>query len=59
VSWSCGPLPCDEELHRQGRCRRLPHSEAARDQVVMIPLFHGMTDAEQAHVLAALDGLRA
>jgi perosamine synthetase len=57
ASWSCGPLACDEELHRQGRCRRLPRSEAARDQVVMIPLFHGMTEAEQAHVLTALDAL--
>jgi dTDP-4-amino-4,6-dideoxygalactose transaminase len=37
---------------------RLPRSEEARDGVVMIPLFHGMTEAEQAHVLAALKSLR-
>jgi perosamine synthetase len=57
LGWSCGPVPCDEQLHRQGRCRRLPHSEAARDEVVMIPLFHGMSAAEQDQVLAALAGI--
>jgi perosamine synthetase len=59
VDWSCGPKPCDEALHRQGRCLRLPNSEEARDNVVMIPLFHGMTEVEQAHVISALGGLRA
>ncbi|MBN2574139.1 MAG: DegT/DnrJ/EryC1/StrS family aminotransferase [Deltaproteobacteria bacterium] len=58
LGWTCGPEPCDEELHRKGRCLRLPHSEAARDDTVMIPLFHGMTQAEQDHVLAALGSLR-
>jgi len=58
LGWSCGAEPCDEALHRQGRCRRLPHSEKARDSVVMIPLFHGMTEAEHGHVLAALKSLR-
>jgi perosamine synthetase len=55
--WSCGPEPCDAELHRQGRCLRLPQSEAARDQTIMIPLFHGMTENEQNHVLATLKAL--
>jgi perosamine synthetase len=59
LGWSCGPAPCDEALHQQGRCARLPRSEEARDQVVMIPLFHGMTQAEQDQVLAALESLRA
>jgi perosamine synthetase len=54
AAWTCGPSPCDERLHREGRCLRLPHSEAARDQTVMIPLFHGMTDEEQAYVISAL-----
>ncbi len=53
--WSCGPEPCDAQLHRQGRCLRLRHSEEARDRTIMIPLFHGMTEAEQDHVLAALE----
>jgi dTDP-4-amino-4,6-dideoxygalactose transaminase len=57
AGWSCGERPCDEELHRQGRCRRLPRSEEARDSVVMIPLFHGMTEPEQAQVIAALRSL--
>ncbi len=58
VAWDCGPESCDPVLHRQGRCARLPHSEAARDEVVMIPLFHGMTEPEQDQVLAALASLR-
>jgi perosamine synthetase len=59
LGWSCGPEPCDDTLHRQGRCHRLRESEQARDQVVMIPLFHGMTEQEQDHVLAALERLPA
>lgn len=55
--WSCGPEPCDAQLHRQGRCLRLRQSEEARDQTIMIPLFHGMTKEEQDHVLAALSAL--
>jgi len=55
--WSCGPVPCDTQLHRQGRCRRLPQSEEARDQTVMIPLFHGMTEVEQNRVIEALTTL--
>jgi dTDP-4-amino-4,6-dideoxygalactose transaminase len=57
--WSCGPEPCDARLHREGRCLRLRHSEEARDGTIMIPLFHGMTEAEQDHVLAALGALSA
>ena len=52
--WSCGPEPCDVQLHRQGRCLRLRHSEEARDQTIMIPLFHGMTEEEQEHVIEVL-----
>jgi dTDP-4-amino-4,6-dideoxygalactose transaminase len=55
--WSCGPEPCDANLHRQGRCLRLRHSEEARDQTVIIPLFHGMTEAEQDHVIAVFKTL--
>jgi dTDP-4-amino-4,6-dideoxygalactose transaminase len=56
--WTCGPSPCDERLHGEGRCLRLRESEAARDQVIMIPLFHGMTDEEQAYVIEALKAIR-
>jgi perosamine synthetase len=55
--WTCGPSPCGERLHREGRCLRLRESEAARDQVIMVPLFHGMTDQEQAYVIEALQGI--
>ena len=55
--WSCGPEPCDAGLHLEGRCLRLRQSEEARDQTIMIPLFHGMTEEEQDHVLAALANL--
>jgi dTDP-4-amino-4,6-dideoxygalactose transaminase len=34
----------------------LPESEAARDSVVLLPLFHSMTDAEQDYVIDALRG---
>jgi len=34
--------------------RRLPHSEAARDNVILLPLFGGMTDDEQRRVIEAL-----
>jgi dTDP-4-amino-4,6-dideoxygalactose transaminase len=57
--WSCGPAPCDAAIHRRGHCLRLRHSEEARDQTIMIPLFHGMTEAEQDHVIAALKALPA
>ena len=57
--WSCGPAPCDAQLHRQGRCLRLRQSEEARDQTIMLPLFHGMTEEEQEHVVAALKALPA
>jgi perosamine synthetase len=55
--WSCGPKPCPTELHQAGQCLRLRESEKARDQVVMIPLFHGMSEAEQNHVLDVLEAL--
>ena len=58
LGWSCGPEPCDEKLHGEGTCLRLTHSTEARDGTVMIPLFHGMTEAEQSHVIATLKNLR-
>jgi perosamine synthetase len=57
-TWTCGPDPCDEKLHREGKCLRLRRCEAARDETVMIPLFHGMSEAEQDYVIAALMALR-
>jgi len=34
--------------------QRLPHSEGARDNVILLPLYGGMTDAEQHRVIEAL-----
>jgi len=58
TAWSCGAEPCDSAAHAAGRCLRLPVSERARDNTILLPLFHGMSAAEQEHVLATLRGLR-
>jgi dTDP-4-amino-4,6-dideoxygalactose transaminase len=36
------------------RCGPLPHSEAARDSVILLPLYDAMTAEEQARVVAGL-----
>jgi dTDP-4-amino-4,6-dideoxygalactose transaminase len=59
LGWVCGPGACDTPAHREGRCPRLGRSEEIRDGTILIPLFHGMTEAEQDHVLAALRSLPA
>jgi dTDP-4-amino-4,6-dideoxygalactose transaminase len=57
AAWTCGPEACDQKLHSEGHCLRLPESEAARDQTIMIPLFPGLSEAEQDYVIAALRSL--
>ncbi|MGD0835107.1 MAG: DegT/DnrJ/EryC1/StrS family aminotransferase [Polyangia bacterium] len=57
AAWTCGGQPCDLALHGEGRCLRLANSEAARDTTVMIPLFHGLTRAEQDNIIATLRAL--
>jgi dTDP-4-amino-4,6-dideoxygalactose transaminase len=49
--WTCGHRGC------AGACPHLPHSEWARDRIILIPLFHGMTLEEQEQVLAALEAV--
>jgi dTDP-4-amino-4,6-dideoxygalactose transaminase len=56
-AWSCGPESCDATAHAAGRCLRLPVSERARDNTILLPLFHGMSPAEQDHVVATLRAL--
>jgi len=34
----------------------LPHSEAAQDHCIILPLYHQMTDADQDRVAAVLKG---
>jgi dTDP-4-amino-4,6-dideoxygalactose transaminase len=52
-TWRCGPgeraCACAPFT-----CRRLARSEQAQDTGVILPLFHQMTDADQARVVAAL-----
>jgi len=56
-AWSCGPEPCDPAAHAAGRCLRLSVSERARDNTILLPLFHGMSPAEQDYVMASLHAL--
>ena len=43
-----------EPAYRESGSWRLPHSEAARDEVVLLPLFAGMTQDDQHRVIEAL-----
>jgi dTDP-4-amino-4,6-dideoxygalactose transaminase len=54
AAWSCGPKPCDPVTHSKGHCLRLPASEHARDHTILLPLFHGMSAAEQDHMVNTL-----
>jgi len=56
-AWSCGFEPCDPTAHAAGHCLRLPVSERARDNTILLPLFHGMSPAEQDYVLHTLRAL--
>jgi dTDP-4-amino-4,6-dideoxygalactose transaminase len=56
-AWSCGPESCDPAAHAAGRCLRLPVSERARDNTILLPLFHGMSPAEQEYVVSTLRAL--
>jgi perosamine synthetase len=51
-TWSCGPD--DSPACHQGHCVHLSVSEKLRDTTILIPLFHGMTAAEQDRVVDAL-----
>ena len=57
TAWSCGEEPCDPAAHAQGRCLRLPVSERARDHTILLPLFHGLSPAEQDYVVSSLRAL--
>lgn len=51
-NWTCAPEGCPGCAQP---CERLRVSERLRDTTVLVPLFHGMTEAEQDTVIAALD----
>ena len=52
-TWSCGAphAECDCPAHS---CRRLSNSEAAQDRSILLPLYHGLSDAEQEFIVASL-----
>jgi dTDP-4-amino-4,6-dideoxygalactose transaminase len=52
--WACGETPLADCDHVEGHCERLVESERAQAQVIILPLYHQMTDAEQDQVVAAL-----
>lgn len=54
--WACGPEPCANACPER-TCARLPQSEWLRDNTILLPLFHGMTEEEQARVLAVCESL--
>jgi perosamine synthetase len=54
--WACGPEGCLESCP-EDTCRRLPESEWLRDNTILLPLFHGMTQEEQNGVIEACRGL--
>lgn len=51
--WSCAPDSESCACPGEG-CRNLPHSEAARDGAIILPLYHDMTAQEQERVADAL-----
>jgi dTDP-4-amino-4,6-dideoxygalactose transaminase len=57
-----GSRPGVMNCHQEAACadlgpQRLPYSEAARDEVILLPLCPGMTDEEQDYVIEQLRGL--
>jgi perosamine synthetase len=55
-AWSCGiaPKTCSCEA---GKCDRLVESEKAQDTVILLPLFHQMTEQDQDRIVQALHNL--
>ncbi|PZV11946.1 MAG: aminotransferase DegT [Pseudanabaena sp.] len=55
-AWSCGIAPknCNCEA---GTCDRLVESEKAQDTVILLPLFHQMTEQDQDRIVQALQNL--
>jgi dTDP-4-amino-4,6-dideoxygalactose transaminase len=49
-----GVMAIHEEVAYEGSTSDLTHTEAAARDVVMLPLFPGMTDEQQAHVISCL-----
>jgi perosamine synthetase len=49
-----GVMNAHQEAEYVHQSYALPHSEAARDEVILVPLFDGLTEEEQDRVIGAL-----
>jgi len=54
ISTRRGIMNAHQEVPYASPARSLPHSEAARDGTILLPLYSQMTDEEQDHVIEAL-----
>jgi dTDP-4-amino-4,6-dideoxygalactose transaminase len=54
ISTRRGIMNAHQEAPYASTKRSLPHSEAARDGVILLPLYSQMTDEEQDYVIEAL-----
>jgi perosamine synthetase len=54
-AWSCGEIRSDCGCPPD-TCRRLPESERAKREGVILPLYHGLSEAELDQVVDALAG---
>jgi dTDP-4-amino-4,6-dideoxygalactose transaminase len=53
IPWRCGQH-ADACTCAPGTCERLRESELAEDRSVMLPLYPGLTEADQDRVVAAM-----
>ena len=51
ISTRRGIMNSHQEASYAGEKWNLPHSEAARDSVILLPLYHQLTDEEQIYVI--------
>ena len=54
IPWTCGGSQADECTCGPGTCLRLRESELAEDRSVMLPLYPGLSEADQHRVAAAM-----
>jgi perosamine synthetase len=57
ISTRRGIMNSHQEPAYAGESWHLPHSEAARDSVILLPLYHQLTDDEQAYIVDQIKDL--
>jgi perosamine synthetase len=57
ISTRRGIMNSHQELAYSGGAWNLPHSEAARDSVILLPVYHQLTDDEQNYVIEQIKEL--